>query len=84
MTPMTEALLTIENLNVAFPAEERTVEAVKNLSLTIARGETLALVGESGSGKSVTALATVGLLPDTARVTGSGRPVGSAASSICV
>jgi microcin C transport system ATP-binding protein len=67
----TAPLLKIENLSVAFPAEDRTVEAVKNVSLTIARGETLALVGESGSGKSVTALATVGLLPDTAQVTGS-------------
>ena len=74
---MTAPLLTIENLSVAFPAEERTVEAVKNLSLTIARGETLALVGESGSGKSVTALATVGLLPDTARVTGSVKYAGA-------
>ncbi|MCH8167866.1 MAG: ATP-binding cassette domain-containing protein [Proteobacteria bacterium] len=74
---MTGPLLTIENLNVAFPAEDRTVEAVKNLSLTIARGETLALVGESGSGKSVTALAMVGLLPDTARVTGSVKYAGA-------
>ena len=74
---ITAPLLKIENLNVAFPAEERTVEAVKNLSLTIARGETLALVGESGSGKSVTALATVGLLPDTARVTGSVKYAGA-------
>ena len=77
MTPMTEPLLTIENLSVAFPAEDGSVEAVKNLSLTIARGETLALVGESGSGKSVTALATVGLLPDTARVTGSVKYAGA-------
>ncbi len=74
---MTEPLLTIENLSVAFPAEDRTVEAVKNVSLTIARGETLALVGESGSGKSVTALAMVGLLPDTAQVTGSVKYAGA-------
>ena len=74
---MTEPLLTIENLTVAFPAEDRTVEAVKNVSLTIAPGETLALVGESGSGKSVTALAMVGLLPDTAQVTGSVKYAGA-------
>jgi microcin C transport system ATP-binding protein len=69
--PMTDPLLAIENLSVAFPSKERTVEAVKHVSLTVARGETLALVGESGSGKSVTALSLVGLLPDTARITGS-------------
>ncbi|MFQ5567751.1 MAG: ABC transporter ATP-binding protein, partial [Paracoccaceae bacterium] len=74
---MTEPLLAIENLTVAFPGEERTVEAVKNVSLTIAPGETLALVGESGSGKSVTALSTVGLLPDTARITGSVKYAGA-------
>ncbi len=68
---MTAPLLKIENLTVSFPGKERTVVAVKNVSLTIDKGETLALVGESGSGKSVTALATVGLLPDTARIEGS-------------
>ncbi len=68
---MGEPLLAIDGLTVTFPGKERTVTAVDNVSLTIARGETLALVGESGSGKSVTALATVGLLPETARITGS-------------
>jgi microcin C transport system ATP-binding protein len=74
---MTGALLAIENLSVAFPSRERTVEAVKHVSLTIGRGETLALVGESGSGKSVTALSMVGLLPDTAQVTGSVKYAGA-------
>jgi len=76
-TSITEPLLVIDNLSVAFPSRERTVEAVKQVSLTIARGETLALVGESGSGKSVTALSMVSLLPDTARITGSVKYAGA-------
>ena len=49
------------------------VEAVRNVSLQVGRGETLGLVGESGSGKSLTALSTVSLLPESAHVTGSVR-----------
>jgi len=58
------ALLEIKNLSVAFelPGGVR-VEAVKNLSLDLDKGQTLALVGESGSGKSVTALSVLQLLP---------------------
>lgn len=57
-------LLRVENLSIHFAGQpEPTVKAV---SFGINAGETLALVGESGSGKSVTALALLKLLPETA------------------
>jgi microcin C transport system ATP-binding protein len=58
-------LLEIRNLSVTFSGRggANPVEAVKNVSFTLDRGETLALVGESGSGKSVTALSILQLLP---------------------
>ncbi len=65
------SLLAAQNLSVTFRQDGRQVEAVRRVSFAIEPGETLALVGESGSGKSVTALSTVGLLPDSARVEGS-------------
>jgi microcin C transport system ATP-binding protein len=60
---MTSPLLEIRDLSVNFGVAGRVIEAVKHLSLTIERGETVALVGESGSGKSVTALSILQLLP---------------------
>ena len=56
-------LLAVDDLTVGFRLEGRTVEAVRGVSFTLDRGETLALVGESGSGKSVTALSILQLLP---------------------
>ena len=64
-------LLEVRDLTIRFRQDGRVNEAVKQVSFTVAKGETVALVGESGSGKSVTALATVSLLPDSAEVTGS-------------
>ena len=65
------SLLSVKNLSVTFRQDGRTVEAVRRVSFDIQPGETVALVGESGSGKSVTALSTVGLLPDSAGLEGS-------------
>jgi microcin C transport system ATP-binding protein len=56
-------LVDVRDLSVSFQMADHVVEAVRNVSLQIDRGETVALVGESGSGKSVTALAILQLLP---------------------
>ena len=76
MTP----LLDVRRLNIEFPgnrtarsataSESVPLRAVRDLSFSIAPGEVLGLVGESGSGKSLTSLALMRLLPDTARTSG--------------
>ncbi|MFV0450721.1 MAG: ATP-binding cassette domain-containing protein [Propioniciclava sp.] len=63
------SLLQIRDLSISFG--RRTSPAVDRLSLDIAPSQRLGLIGESGSGKTVTALAVMGLLPDSAKVTGS-------------
>jgi microcin C transport system ATP-binding protein len=60
---MTETLLSISDLGVAFGRPPSEVIAAKGVAFTLSKGETLALVGESGSGKTVTALSILGLLP---------------------
>ena len=64
-------VLQVRDLSVDFRQDGETHMAIRNVSFSIAKGETVALVGESGSGKSVTALSTVALLPDSAIVSGS-------------
>lgn len=59
---MSEKILEINNLHVSFQTYAGKVQAVRGVSLTLNKGETLALVGESGSGKSVTCRSIMGLL----------------------
>ena len=56
-------MLEVNDLSVTFNLPSTAIEAVRHVSFSINRGETLALVGESGSGKSVTALSLLQLLP---------------------
>lgn len=56
-------LLTVENLSVSFPTYQGVVQAVRDISFSLAHAETVAVVGESGCGKSATAQAIMGLIP---------------------
>lgn len=60
---MTAPLLDISNLEVTFKTEDGELNAVRGISFSVGKGETVAVVGESGSGKSVTALSVLQLIP---------------------
>lgn len=60
---MAEVILDVKNLEVEFATYGGTVKAVRGVSFTVERGETLAIVGESGCGKSVTVQSLMGLIP---------------------
>ncbi|GHI44990.1 ABC transporter ATP-binding protein [Streptomyces albidoflavus] len=63
-------LLAVEGLRLAATASGTPVPLLDGVSLTVGRGESVAIVGESGSGKSLTMRAAMGLLPDGVEVTG--------------
>jgi oligopeptide/dipeptide ABC transporter ATP-binding protein len=69
----TDVVLDVNDLTVEFPTDDGVVKAVRGVTYQLRRGDSLGIVGESGSGKSVTSLAVLGLLPRTARITGSVR-----------
>ena len=72
MTHIIEA----RNVSVTFGSGATKVEAVKNVSLTLAEGEPLGIVGESGSGKSTLARVLAGLQPPTSgEVLFDGKPI---------
>ena len=66
-------LLSVSSLSVEFRTSERVVTAVRDVSFTVGRGETIAIVGESGSGKSVTALSLMRLVEHGGGTITSGR-----------
>lgn len=70
---MTPALLDVKDLRVGLPTARGWAQALRGVSFTMAKGQTLGLIGESGCGKSLTALALMGLLPERAEVSGSMR-----------
>ncbi|MGO8671261.1 MAG: ABC transporter ATP-binding protein [Capsulimonadaceae bacterium] len=63
-----DTLLDVDDLHVEFTARRQVAAAVRGVSLTVRRGETLGIVGESGSGKSVTALALLRLVAPPGRI----------------
>jgi peptide/nickel transport system ATP-binding protein len=71
MSTSAKPLLQIRDLYVSFRSSEGQTDAVKNVSFDVGAGEIVGIVGESGSGKSVTCRAILGLLPQSATVSGS-------------
>jgi len=65
------ALLDVHNLSVQLQTQRGPAKAVRDLSFSLEKGQTLGLIGESGCGKSITAMALMGLLPERALTSGS-------------
>jgi len=63
MSPISEPILSVDNLSVDFLTDQGWATVVQDVSFSVAPGETLGLVGESGSGKTVTSLSVMQLIP---------------------
>jgi len=74
---VSNTLLEVEDLRVAFAVGGREVRAVDGISYVVEPGRTLAIIGESGSGKTVGCRAIMGLLPKGTAISGSARIRGS-------
>ncbi|MFT4267197.1 MAG: ABC transporter ATP-binding protein [Xenophilus sp.] len=67
------ALLEVDDLRIGLQTPRGPAEAVRGISFSLERGQTLGIVGESGCGKSITVMSLMGLLPGSAKVRGSIR-----------
>lgn len=63
-----ENLLEVKNLSVSFDSPAGEIQAVRDVSFSLKKGEVLAVVGESGCGKSVLCKSIMKLLPSSARI----------------
>jgi len=71
--PYAVPLLEVTDLRISIPTESGLIEAVRGVTFSLDVRDTLGVVGESGSGKTMLALAAMGLLPESAQVSGSIR-----------
>jgi glutathione transport system ATP-binding protein len=73
---MPDPVLSLRDLTVGFKTPNGIVQAVRGIDIDVEPGEAVGVVGESGSGKSVSFLATLGLLPSKAVISGSAKVAG--------